>query len=99
MKAIRCTVCHSDDVVADAWAKWNPEKDEWEIDDVFDTYYCKNCEGECITYDDEKDSGGQVPFNKKEETNEFVCEYYWKYVKQFLNLNMLGLRFEQTVFS
>jgi hypothetical protein len=58
MKAIRCTVCHSDDVVADAWAKWNPEKDEWEIDDVFDTYYCKNCEGECITYDDEKDSGG-----------------------------------------
>jgi len=23
----------------------------------------------------------EVPFNKKEETNEFVCEYYWKYVK------------------
>lgn len=23
----------------------------------------------------------EVPFNKKEENNEVVCEYYWKYVK------------------
>jgi hypothetical protein len=46
-----CKVCGSDNVVMDAWVKWNPEKDDWEIDSVHDTAFCYDCEGETIIVD------------------------------------------------
>lgn len=41
-----CRKCGSQDVVKDAWAKWNIEKQEWVLDNVFDAAFCNSCEGE-----------------------------------------------------
>jgi ssDNA-binding Zn-finger/Zn-ribbon topoisomerase 1 len=43
-----CKYCGSKDVLADAYAQWNEEKDEWEIANVFDEKgaFCPECDGE-----------------------------------------------------
>ena len=40
-----CTTCGSDDVLADAYAKWTGHA--WEMLEVFDQYHCEMCGGEC----------------------------------------------------
>ncbi len=42
-----CSSCGSDRVVRDAWAVWNAETQEWELQQVFDAAFCRTCEGEC----------------------------------------------------
>ncbi len=54
MKKI-CKECGSENVVMDAWVKWNPEKDDWEIDTVHDNAFCYDCEGETTIVDVEID--------------------------------------------
>ena len=40
----KCRSCKSYDILFDAWASWNPEKNTCEIDEVFDAAYCNVCE-------------------------------------------------------
>jgi len=40
-----CSTCGSDDVVADAWAEWDVEKQEWVLRTHFDDKFCNDCEG------------------------------------------------------
>ena len=48
MKTIKkCNICGSEEIVADAWAIWNSDKDEWELYDTYPNYYCNSCEHEC----------------------------------------------------
>ena len=42
-----CKTCGSDQVVRDAWAEWEPESQQWTLQNVFDYAYCESCEGEC----------------------------------------------------
>lgn len=42
-----CTQCGSDDVLADAYAWWDVDKQEWALSNTFDNSYCEDCEGEC----------------------------------------------------
>jgi DNA-directed RNA polymerase subunit RPC12/RpoP len=42
-----CTQCGSDNVLFDAWAAWNEEKQEMELVTTFDDTYCEQCGGEC----------------------------------------------------
>jgi len=42
-----CTECGSDDVRADAYAAWSPEKAEWYVTQELPNYICEDCEGEC----------------------------------------------------
>jgi len=46
-----CNTCSSEDVVKDAWAVWNKDKQEWVLDCIFDNEFCKNCEGETTVID------------------------------------------------
>lgn len=39
-----CSKCGSELVVRDAWASWNPNTGLWELDEVFQTRFCKACE-------------------------------------------------------
>jgi len=42
-----CRDCGSDDVLADAYARWNPEGRCWEVETTFEKgSWCNQCEGE-----------------------------------------------------
>jgi len=41
-----CKYCGSDDIVVDAFARWNPDKDMFVLDEVFEYTYCNQCDGE-----------------------------------------------------
>lgn len=41
-----CNHCGSTEVLADAWASWDIEKQEWVLHNVFDATYCETCDGE-----------------------------------------------------
>lgn len=42
-----CATCGSDDVLADAWASWDINSQQWELSQTFDEKYCNNCEDSC----------------------------------------------------
>ena len=42
-----CSECGSDAVFRDAWAKWEADRQEWILAEVFDDAYCNECNGEC----------------------------------------------------
>ncbi|WP_298975919.1 DUF3768 domain-containing protein [uncultured Roseobacter sp.] len=42
----RCATCHSERVVKDAWACFNPDSGLWELENVFDHAFCHQCETE-----------------------------------------------------
>ena len=44
-----CTRCGSDRIVWDAWACYNPETQQMELENHFDFTFCKECDGECST--------------------------------------------------
>ena len=50
-----CSTCGSENVLADAYAQWNVEKQDWELANVFDkNSYCGGkCDGECNIVDKE----------------------------------------------
>ena len=39
-----CRSCGSENVVCDAWAKWNRTAQEWELDQTFDDTFCRDCD-------------------------------------------------------
>ena len=39
-----CKLCGSTDVVKDAWAYWNFDTQDWEIQYVFDDTFCNSCQ-------------------------------------------------------
>lgn len=43
-----CSHCGGEDVLADAYAVWNYDLQEWELNNVFDKgHHCNECDGEC----------------------------------------------------
>lgn len=41
-----CSECGSENVLIDAWAAWNYEMQEFELDNVFDACICGDCEAQ-----------------------------------------------------
>lgn len=47
MKTPVCSHCRSDSVLADAYAQWDNEAQQWEITDAFAKgAFCHDCDGE-----------------------------------------------------
>ena len=40
-----CCHCGSDNVLVDAYAEWDADKQEWVLLTTFDDYYCQDCCG------------------------------------------------------
>lgn len=48
MKKIICSHCKSDRVNMDAYARWDPKKDDYIFHYIFHEYsYCEECDGQC----------------------------------------------------
>lgn len=41
-----CKTCRSEDVGRDAWAQWDVESQQWQIQNVMSQGFCFKCEGE-----------------------------------------------------
>ena len=39
-----CETCGGSRVIADSSSSWNPETQRWEHEDIFDEYYCYDCD-------------------------------------------------------
>ena len=46
-KRIVCTSCGGEDVLRDAFTKWDIEKQEWVLSTVYDDTFCETCEESC----------------------------------------------------
>ena len=44
-----CSYCGSEDVLADAYAKWDVGSQEYKLSSTFDSHTCEKCDGECHT--------------------------------------------------
>jgi hypothetical protein len=40
-----CNEC-SDEIIVDAWAQWDFEGQQWELQTTFDTAWCYTCDGD-----------------------------------------------------
>ncbi len=70
--APRCRTCGSERVVIDAWACWNPEFGQWELETTFDDAHCYQCEAETQLLWSKPD---QPPQGRIRELNDcFRCE-------------------------
>ena len=43
---IVCSTCGGENVMRDAWAEWDVERQEWVLQNVFDAAHCEDCDGE-----------------------------------------------------
>lgn len=41
-----CAYCGSENVLKDAWAEWDTEKQDWVLNNVFDHSFCEDCDSE-----------------------------------------------------
>ena len=41
-----CATCGSTAILRDAWARWDPASQDYELAAVFDFAYCEDCDGE-----------------------------------------------------
>ena len=41
-----CAACGSTAILRDAWARWDPASQDYELAAVFDYAYCEDCDGE-----------------------------------------------------
>lgn len=41
-----CPHCGSNEILKDAYASWNVELQEWQLETTYDTTICNLCEGE-----------------------------------------------------
>lgn len=41
-----CAHCGGVNVVRDAWASWDIDKQDWVLENIFDYTYCTDCENE-----------------------------------------------------
>jgi peroxiredoxin len=55
----QCTECESEDVLFDAYVKWDYEKQQYIIDDVYPKAFCNVCIGECQTFETEIEEDGK----------------------------------------
>lgn len=39
----RCAFCGSENILKDAWARWDPIAARWDLDAVFDYTFCDDC--------------------------------------------------------
>ena len=46
MKHPECATCGSDQVMHDAYAYWDYQKQSWELHSTYDYVFCPECEGE-----------------------------------------------------
>ena len=46
MKQYFCKHCGSSDILFDAFAKWNAESQAFEVYDIYDDSFCRECDGE-----------------------------------------------------
>lgn len=46
-KKFVCTVCGSDRVLLDAYARWDVEKQEMVVESVIKGHFCELCGGDC----------------------------------------------------
>ncbi|MBS0480468.1 MAG: hypothetical protein JSR79_14365 [Proteobacteria bacterium] len=42
----QCRFCGTNDVVLDAWAKWDERDQRWMLEDTLQAAYCRRCDGE-----------------------------------------------------
>jgi hypothetical protein len=42
-----CETCGSENVKVDAWAVWDTDTQQWELQSTYDHAYCDDCAGEC----------------------------------------------------
>lgn len=63
-----CPVCESDDIVCDAYAKWNYHKQEWELSSVYDAKECGACDSNFNEAKEEIIHGGISTGNGTVET-------------------------------
>ena len=42
----QCPHCNSDEILRDAYASWNVDSQQWELENVFDYTICNQCERE-----------------------------------------------------
>lgn len=42
-----CSECGSEDVLADAWAEWDIDTQEWVLQTTFDEKFCPDCDCSC----------------------------------------------------
>lgn len=47
-----CNQCGSTDVRLDAWASWNPDAQQWELENVFDNAWCEDCQANTTLTED-----------------------------------------------
>lgn len=40
-----CEDCGGSDIIADATAQWDVDKQEWELGGTMDYFYCSDCDG------------------------------------------------------
>lgn len=50
---LTCPVCKSDAVLADAYARWDVDKQDWVLGPVFDAVDCNHCGAKDIHPDEE----------------------------------------------
>lgn len=43
----KCLDCGGSNILHDSWARWNPELQRFELENVFDQGFCIDCDGEC----------------------------------------------------
>ena len=69
-----CEHCGSDNILADAYASWNVEKQEWELSTTFDAKYCQEetCDYQKNGYDQK---GKWVPISEPKKERNFcsIC--------------------------
>ena len=46
MERPRCGSCGATDVLRDAWACWEENRQEWVLHSTYDFYQCENCSAE-----------------------------------------------------
>jgi len=63
-----CSNCGSQKVLADAYAEWDPHIEDWVINNVFEEYFCENCEKECDVINTEIEVNTQEKINSVTES-------------------------------
>jgi hypothetical protein len=43
---MKCSYCGGTNVLLDAWAEWDVDKQEWTLQNIFHNAFCEDCEGE-----------------------------------------------------
>jgi hypothetical protein len=73
MKIMKCVHCHGTDVMRDAWAVWDSEKQDWTLGNVFDQAQCNDCDRETSLVEEEVP--GDPPLNFYARITRTPCNF------------------------